>query len=145
MADVTVYDKAKWHYEHRTYPAGLDESQGYLYGGFYLAWAAAHGHLSDDFLHDFGATVEQLVNRTITPAAAYEVIDGVLTTDTFNDRGNAFADYLFESDSADYYGLFEEVLTTDLPSPYHVEDSWENYDKLAPVLDRVYQEWLSAK
>ena len=36
---------------------------------------------------------------------------------------------------------YEDVLGDDLPSLYHVEDTWANFDRLAPVLDARLAEW----
>jgi hypothetical protein len=34
-----------------------------------------------------------------------------------------------------------EALAADLPSPYHVPDTWESFDKLKPVLDKRLDDW----
>ena len=73
---------------------------------------------------------------------AYMDVDGCLTSETFNASGNQFAYYLFESELADYYGMYERILSADLPSPYQVDDSWDNYEKLDRVLDATYTDWL---
>jgi hypothetical protein len=44
-----------------------------------------------------------------------------------------------------YIGDYEAVLGGSLPTLYHVEDSWENYDKLAPVIDQRFSRWQQGK
>jgi hypothetical protein len=45
-------------------------------------------------------------------------------------RGACFADY-------------RKVLAAGLPSFWHVADTWENYEKIAAVITRRYEEWKS--
>ena len=40
-----------------------------------------------------------------------------------------------------YVDDYDEVLGGKLPTLYHVEDSWTNYDKLAPVIDGRFTRW----
>jgi hypothetical protein len=40
-----------------------------------------------------------------------------------------------------YVADYEDVLGGDLPTLYHVADTWENFDALAPTLERRYTEW----
>jgi hypothetical protein len=144
VSDLTVYDKAKWHYQHETFPADLDERQGHIYGGFFLAWLASRLMFSEEFLDDCDSDVESLRRHDITPGEVYAAVGGVLMSEMLTDEGNAFATYCFESDRFDYYGLFEEVLAGELESPYYVADSWDNYHRLAAELDTVYEAWRAA-
>jgi hypothetical protein len=40
-----------------------------------------------------------------------------------------------------YIDDYEAVLGGGLPTLYHVEDSWDNYDKLAPIIDHRFSRW----
>ena len=40
-----------------------------------------------------------------------------------------------------YFSDYEEVLGRGLPSMYHVADTWENYDKIAPVISSRFSKW----
>jgi predicted helicase len=48
--------------------------------------------------------------------------------------------------TADYYGKedYKENLAKDLPTIYHVEDNWENYEKISRQLTECYQGWKKA-
>jgi hypothetical protein len=140
---MVVHDKASWHHEHRSYPAGLDRHQAYSYGGFFLAWLAERNMLSEEFLEDWGEMVEALKRRELTPGQAYEAVDGVLTSDMVSPKGQPFVHDWFESKTFDYYGLFEMVLGGQLSSPYLVTDSWENYTALALELNAIHEDWLA--
>ena len=79
--------------------------------------------------------------RECGPVEFADRIDGALSSDMLSAEGNRFAAYLFDGESFDFYELFERTLANKLPSPYHVEDRWENYDALAAELDAVYAKW----
>lgn len=40
-----------------------------------------------------------------------------------------------------YFADYEATLAHGLPSVYHVEDSWENYHKIASVIDDRFSQW----
>jgi hypothetical protein len=139
--DLVVYDKGKWHAEHATYPEDLDENAAYVYGGFFLAWAYFAGLLAEEELEDGADAWSRLAERSIAPGEAYRIVGGVLASDMLNDDGNAFAYHCFESEDLDYSSIFEGTLAGGLPSPYHVPDTWECFDKLRPSLDLHYRHW----
>lgn len=141
MSEPAVYDKAKWHYEHPEFPRDLAEARGYLFGGFFLAWAYFAGLVAEDELAEATDQFNRLDRRLITPGELYRALDGTLTSETLTDLGNGFAAFSFESEEFDYYSLFERVLAASLPSPYHVQDSWEAFDKLRPNLDAAFRDW----
>src|ERR1043166_1516740 len=67
----------------------------------------------------------------------------------FSDEGNAFVRSYYQDKKGrlgiyldDYSETFDR---SDLPSLYHVEDSWENFDKLAKVIDRRFREWKRSR
>jgi hypothetical protein len=63
-----------------------------------------------------------------------------------NKEGNAFAQAYYERDGpGGYVSDYAELFVADLPSLYHVEDAWANYDRLAAVLDQRFAEWRRAR
>jgi hypothetical protein len=60
-----------------------------------------------------------------------------------SDDGNAFAHAYYESkdDSWAYLTDYADLLADDVPSLYDVADTWENFDLLAPIIDRRHAEW----
>jgi len=145
MGSPKVYDKAKWHYE-RDYPDALPESQAFVHIGIFLAWAINHNMYSEEFHNGFCEGIAALHHRQITGAKLLQRADGVFADDMMNDEGNAFTRYYFRiSDPrggylSDYDGVFSPLYTT----LYHVADTWESYEKIKPILDRRYQEWIGA-
>jgi hypothetical protein len=61
--------------------------------------------------------------------------------DDLNEEGNRFAQSYYATNK--YYGDYEAILSAGLPTLYHVEDSWANFEKISEVLDRRYHEWKS--
>jgi hypothetical protein len=68
--------------------------------------------------------------------------DEKFTAKDLNDEGNAFAEaYFLKEGPGGYLSDYEEALGDDLPSLYHVEDTWANFDKFALILDWRFAEW----
>ena len=138
MEDARAFEKAKWHYQHEDYPSDAPETGAYLYGGFFLAWAQRRSLLSEEFLEDFADDLVDCTARRKNPGDIFATVGAVLASDMFSEAGLGFAIHMFESDDADYYQVFEDVLAEGLESPYDVPDSWEAYDTLCPHLDAAF-------
>jgi len=67
--------------------------------------------------------------------------EGKFTNDDLNDEGNAFAQAYYDLKTGKYLADYESTLGEDLEELYFVRDSWENFDRLKPVLDRRFKEW----
>ncbi len=135
-----VYDKAKWHYDASSYPHDLPQHQAFVHTGMFLAWIVEH-NLCGEELADMEEQLAAVKNRTMTGADLFEVCDGVFADDMLNDVGNAFTRDYFDFERGQYLVDYEATLADHLPSLYHVADTWENYDKFKPVIDRRYGEW----
>jgi len=73
----------------------------------------------------------------------YQARDGKSWEDDLSGEGNAFAKayyaaYIYSED-------YEEILGADLPTMYHVEDTWTAFNKLAIRLDQRYAVWNSSQ
>lgn len=56
-------------------------------------------------------------------------------------EGDRFARSYFDFDRGAYLDDYETHLAADLPSLYHVSNSWENYDTIKACIDRRYAAW----
>ena len=87
--------------------------------------------------------VDATHERKISPIALLEHWDGVLVSDMLNDEGNAFASTYYEDGEQgylpDYMAEFSDF------KPYKVKPNWKNYDRIKPVIDRRYKEWLDGR
>jgi hypothetical protein len=125
------YDRADWHYGG-DFPKDLPPEAGGTHIGMFLAWAILRG-LEGELHRDASAhSLDAVRERRMTGRDfLMRECDEKFTDEDLNDEGNAFTEAYFQTD----------VLGDSLPSLYHVEDTWANFDKLALVLDRRFAEW----
>ena len=140
MGEPVVFDKAKWHCGG-DYPQDLGEDQAFVHTGLYLGWIIDVGLYSETFADDFAKDIADFKARRLTGPGVYQSADGVFMDEMLNREGVAFTNAYFDFQKGKYLADYEKLLASDLPSLYHVEDSWENYDRLKQPLDRCLAEW----
>ena len=110
----------------------------------FLAWAMLTGLAGEIHVEDFPDDILKLRIRSITPGKFFlQACDGKFTSEDLNEQGNAFTLIYFDFKTGDYLKDYENLLAQSLPSLYHVSDTWENYERLKPTLDRRFAEWQS--
>lgn len=129
-----VYDKAKYHYDG-DFPEGLSPKQAFVFTGMFVGWLIEHDLITAEFLEE----ARKFRERKVTGAQVYEAWDGCLASDELTDEGNRFAADYFEGDK--YLDDYVEILVKDLPSCYHVADTWENYEAIKKKIDQRYEAW----
>jgi hypothetical protein len=136
-----TYDDATWH-RGDDFPRDLPPEAAATHSGMFLAWALFADLGGEHHLVDSPDELEHLRARKVTPGAyLLTVCDGKFTRDDLNAEGNAFAMSYFQQEGATYFADYREYLAKGLPSEYHVADTWSNFDKLTPVLDRRFANW----
>lgn len=137
------YVDASWHYGG-DFPEDLRDEAGATHTGMFVAWALLSGLAGRIHVEDFPQDLEALRSRTVTPGRFFlECCDGKFVDENLNERGNAFAAAYFDLAKGSYVADYEDALGKDLPSIYHVPDTWESFDRLKPVLDARFVSWLS--
>jgi hypothetical protein len=137
------FDDAHWHW-NGDYPAELMPKEDgdpapIAHISFFLAWAVKRGLVSAE--HQTPES-EPLLTRTLTPWQYVERrVVYRLEDDDFNETGLAFATAYYRKKGPsqyfrDFCRIFDEAETG-----YHVEDSWDNYDRLEPELDDAFAWW----
>ena len=138
-----VYDKAKWHFGGG-FPKELNNFQGYVHTGFYLTWIIENGLFDtngDDYLN---SEISKVKKKELTGAEFFERnLDGVLMDDDLTELGNEFTYKYYEKGS--FLEDYSKTLGTDLPTLYHIQDNWENYEKFKPLLDKRFKRWEKSK
>ncbi|WP_369936420.1 hypothetical protein [Xanthomonas tesorieronis] len=139
------YDDASWH-SGGEFPKDLPSEAGATHSGMFVAWALLSGLAGELHLEDFPASIPRLTDRSITPGAFFlAVCDGKFTDEDLSDDGNAFAEHYFDFDKGQYLADYEAALGHGIPAGpngiYYIADTWDNFDKLRPVLDRRLEEW----
>jgi len=134
-----VYDKAKYHY-NGDFPKDLSRNQAFVHTGMFVGWLIEHDMVAEDFRKE----TQGFKERKITGAQVYKAWDGCLISGALNDEGNSFAKYYYdgaEGKGGAYFEDYEAALLKDLPSMYHVEDTWQNYDTISKKIDQRYEAW----
>jgi hypothetical protein len=138
--DLEVYDKAAWH-TGGSWPEGLPESQACVHGGMVLGWILDRGLESARLRADFPELVRDFRARRKTGPEIYALAGGVLASDMLGDEANAFAREYLDPDRGAFLSEYVALLASELPSAYHVEDTWTNYDRLRAHLDERFDAW----
>ena len=139
------YDDASWHYGG-DFPSELPESSGAIHSGLFLAWAILRGLGSEVHTTEYPDGLAKLQSRTITPAQFLIVhCDEKFMDSDLGEEGNLFASEYFDLEHGQYLEDYDACLGGDLPSLYHVPDSWESFDLLEPLLERRFNEWRSRR
>jgi tetratricopeptide (TPR) repeat protein len=141
-------DRADWHYDGK-YPKDLPHQNAATHIGMFLAWIIFNGLESEEAASQSGAAIEKVRRRLTTGGQLLmNEFDGKFLETVLSDRGWAFTQAYYEGVDDEPYGQYlmdfvEATDDADLPSAYHVEDSWENYDRVAAYIDAAYAYWTS--
>jgi hypothetical protein len=137
-----VFDKAKYHYsDEKEFPADLPMEQAFIHTGLYLGWIVERGLCSDQFVKASGDLIARFKSREVTGPEIYEHWDGCLIDYMLNPEGNAFSHDYFDFLRGQYLSDYDELLTAGLPSHFHVESSWANYDRIKSRIDERFAAW----
>ncbi|HEX7335746.1 MAG TPA: hypothetical protein VF252_00955 [Gemmatimonadales bacterium] len=137
----TNIDRADWHYSAGNYPGDLPPENGGTHIGMYLAWIVHHG-LGSAMLQKYARdSLPLLRERKVTGRQLlFSELDEKLFYSLLTKVGKDFTRVYYD-DTGCYLADYEGVLGEGLPTLYHVEDSWENYDKLATAIDQRFFRW----
>jgi hypothetical protein len=141
VSDHVNYDKAKWHHDG-VFPGALDFFQAHVHIGMMLGWLIDRDFISDSFREDFADSIAAFKRREMTGPQVLEQACGCLNSEMLDDDGNDFVGDYYNRQGASYFHDFEEILSAGLPSCYHVEDNWANYELLKARIDMRYDRWL---
>ena len=140
------YDRADWH-SGGDFPPDLPEDAGGTHIGMFLAWAIHNDLHGEEHREESVEQVAAVLARAMTGREfLFQCCDGKFWDDDLNLEGNAFAKWYYRVSGAPrYFDDYDRVLAAGLPSTYHVQDSWANYDRIAPVISGRFREWKTRK
>jgi hypothetical protein len=137
------YDRADFDYSTEAEP--LPKGHAATHIGMFLAWAVMKGLESDFHRSHSAELLARLRRREITGRQFFEAACKERFSERdLNEEGNVFAQSYYVDEAGHhgtYFADYKRALTPGLPSFWHVADTWTNYDKLAPVITRRYEEW----
>lgn len=124
----------------RDFPDDLLPENGGIHIGFYLTWIIENNLEGEDLQEN--ATEElAMVRKREMDALTFliQVCDEKFISDDLSDEGYAFTQHYYEAKINNYFEDFERVLGQEFSSSYYVENSWDNYDKISPVITDAYK------
>jgi len=134
----TIYDSAKTHFLGN-FPENLPIEQAYVHIGIYLGWVIDNELFSDYFEDEAEVQMIRFKRREISCTILSELWDGYLGYELFNKEGNMFSYYYYGGGL--YRRDYDEVLVKELPSIYHVRDTWDNYDAMTSRINVRFADW----
>jgi hypothetical protein len=134
----STYDNAKSHFLG-DFPASLPIEQAYVHIGIYLGWIIDTTLYSEYFEDEASNQIFRFKRREISCTILSEIWDGDLGSQFFNPVGNMFTYYYYAGGL--YQMDYKDILAKDLPTIYHVEDSWQNYEKIKTRMDLRLTDW----
>jgi len=137
-------DAADWHY-NGDFPDGLPPENGATHIALFFAWILIH-NLEGRVHRQRGVTGPLEIRTRRQTAREYLMTRcrGRLCRRDLSKSGLAFTLWYYETSekggNGQYYYDYSDTFK-DYPTFYHVEDTWENYDRLAPMISTRYREW----
>ena len=139
------YDRADFDYSTEDQP--LPKGHAATHIGMFLAWAVLNGLEGAFHREHSGELLARLRRKEITGRQFFQAACGERFSERdLNEEGNAFAQAYYVDAAGRrgaYFADYKQVLAKGLPSFWHVEDTWDNYEKMATVIGRRYQAWKS--
>lgn len=141
-----AYDRVDWHSGAENFPEDLAPEAGGTHIGMFLAWAIINRleggiHRSTEQSLD---ALRAVRDREVTGLEfLLAQCDEKFWEEDLSDAGNEFAKWYYGlgGTSGPYLGDYDRALGAGLDSLYRVEDTWENYDRVAQTIDRRYRRW----
>jgi hypothetical protein len=137
------YDRADHDYSSEDDP--LPKGHAATHIGIFLAWAASHDLINDFHEQHSRESLAKLRRREITGRQFFEAVcKEQFAEKDLNVEGNAFASHYYRSEAGErgaYFADYKKTLAARLPSFWHVADTWENYEKMAALISRRFEEW----
>jgi hypothetical protein len=133
-----IYDNAKNHFLGN-FPKSVPIEQAYVHIGFYLGWIIDNTLYSAYFEEEASNQIFRFKRGEISCTILSEIWDGYLGYELFSQQGNMFTYYYYGGGI--YQSDYQELLAKDLPSIYHVDDTWKNFAKMSARITSRHNEW----
>jgi hypothetical protein len=138
-----AYDRADWHYGG-DYPEGLPQENAGTHIGLFLAWIIKNNLVGDFHQKESCEYLIKVRNEEISGRDfLIDMCDEKFWEEDLSEEGQSFTNHYYESDL--YLNDYDSALSSNLETLYHVENSWDNYYKLAPLISAAYNKWKKPK
>ncbi len=133
-----------WHNGADNFPSELTFEAGGTHIGMFISWVLNNGLEGDVHKTDSIESISDVKSRKMTGTEfLIKECDEKFWEDDLNAEGLEFAKFYYESNL--YLDDYEKSLITNEPTLYHIQDTWENYDKISKYIDSAYRAWCSGK
>lgn len=139
-SDIPTLDRIDWHAQSRVLAAaGVPRRNAGTHIGMFTAWCALNNQWATELRGPMAEPLARLAARQITGREfVAHYCDGKLVVELLTPECGSFAGAYY---GGRYIKDYKRLLATDLPSEYHVEDTWANYDLLAPTINEAFLKW----
>ena len=129
-------DDVSWYTD-----SGESEQDAATHIGMFVSWLINHQLWGSFPGIDWSSTVSLVRNRSMSGRTfILEHCDGKLMSEMLTEEGAAFSEaYYLKS----YLKDFQRVLARD--GDNLVDDTWDNYDRLAKVISEKHEKWKARK
>jgi hypothetical protein len=137
------YDLWRWHTEG-TFPKDQPPEQGYVHIGMFLVWLIDMGMLDPEWAKGsaVSSAIESIRERKGSACALRDLTDGRLASDMLGAEGQAFTGAYYAPEYG-YVRDWNRVFGRPA-AHYAVPDDWDTYDRIGPLIERRYREWVGA-
>ena len=137
-------DRIDWHSGADDFPQDLDHVAGGTHIGMFLAWIINNDLVGELHTTESTKSISAVKARAMTGTEfLVNECDEKFWREDLNETGGEFAQFYYES--GQYFEDYETALIGNLPSLYHVEDNWDNYDRISLLISRRYIKWQNSK
>ncbi|QDP85235.1 hypothetical protein FNJ88_06560 [Chryseobacterium sp. SNU WT5] len=137
-----TYDRIDWHSSGDNFPRSLEFKNGGTHIGMFITWTIQNNLIGELHLQDSKESLEKVKNRKITGRDfLIKECDSKFWDEDLNEEGNKFAKYYYANQEYGDYILDYEKAFNNYNNLYQVDDTWSNYDKIKPIIDKRYKEW----
>ncbi|MEF9987531.1 MAG: hypothetical protein RR797_00470 [Christensenella sp.] len=136
-----AFDKMDWHAV--TFPDSIPYENAGTHIGVYLAWLVNNDLIQEDWQKEFYDEIMRVKNREMTGRdLLIECFDNSLIEDVMVDEALEFTSDYYDSAYIDDYAdaLAENNVDSEFALYLH-EDSWDNYDKVEPIIAAKFEKW----
>lgn len=136
---MIVYDKAKWHFQHESFPSDLSEQNAFTHLGFFWDWTIQRNLLNIDFENEFKNELTLYKQKIYNGLKIATILDGALDEEMLKPEVNKFCEYFYHHNTQ-YY----DFLLTIFPSYkeiYYIPYSEKNSSLVTRELNITYEKW----
>lgn len=141
-----TYDRIDWHSGGKDFPKEIDTECGGTHIGMFLTWIIENDLIGELHKEDSQESLLKVKRREITGRDfLIKECDSKFWDEDLNEEGNEFAKYYYANQDYGQYILDYEGIFNEYDNLYKVKDSWKNYDRLKPIINKRYNEWKNSK